>query len=152
MSRMKLMDATPSTNSVTSKDEKLSNLILEYQETNSRKNKLNKVVNELNNQIKSIFLERQISEFPTADSQFIATVTTKEDTEFNEAKAIEILKANLTEEELKSVVKTKEYIDDDALENLIYNKQFDATLLAECTSKGKVTHILRVSKNKKEFD
>ena len=87
-----------------------------------------------------------VKEWSTKKVKVTMTETRKE--KFNEEKAIEILKKELTKDEAKSVIKTKEYIDDDALEDLIYNKKFDAQKLASCKTYGEPIRTLRLKKIK----
>ena len=61
--------------------------------------------------------------------------------------AIEIIKENLDGALLKSVIKQKEYIDEDALEKLVYNGDFDITKLEKAKIVKPVT-TLRVVKKK----
>lgn len=100
-------------------------------------------------------LEAQIKEYALAHPDEVlksehweakVTVTPKED--FNEEKAIEILKENLGGKLLDSVIKTKEYIDEDALEKLIYNGDLDAKLLTSCTIEKEPTIRLTIGKIK----
>ena len=61
---------------------------------------------------------------------------------------IEILRENLSEADFRSVVRTREYIDDDALEKLVYNGDLDITKLESCKVLGNEVTTLRVSKKK----
>ena len=78
---------------------------------------------------------------------YTATVTTTNKESLNDELAIEIIKENLDGALLKSVIKQKEYIDEDALEKLVYNGDFDITKLEKAKIVKPVT-TLRVVKKK----
>lgn len=77
-----------------------------------------------------------------------ASITVTPKSEFNELQAIEILRKNLTPEQFSKVVKTKEYIDDDAFESLVYNEGIDAGILAPAETPKEPTITLRLGKAK----
>ena len=83
-------------------------------------------------------------------STYSATLTVAEKESLDEDKAIEILKDKLSEEDFAKCVKTKQYIDDDALEKIVYSSGFDMQELNSCVVKSKPTYTLRVSKRKKK--
>ena len=70
----------------------------------------------------------------------------------DEEKAIEILKQHCDEEELESlkVIRTKEYIDYDALESLIYNGGIAAEKLEPAQNINVVSALRVVLRKKKE--
>jgi hypothetical protein len=78
-----------------------------------------------------------------------AKITEQEKVTFIEDKLIEFLKSNNIAD---NIVKTKEYVDFDALESAIYNGKISDELvqsMSECQEK-KVTTVLRISKKKGE--
>lgn len=83
-------------------------------------------------------------------STYNATLTVTEKESLDEDKAIEILKDKLSEEDFAKCVRTKQYIDDDALEKIVYSSGFDMQELNSCVVKSKPTYTLRVSKRKKK--
>lgn len=123
----------------------LSELINRYKEGKDVETKVKKSNAELNEAIKNYMTTHDMS---TADSDlYTATLsTTKKDT-LNDDVALAIIKENLGGALLKSVVKTKEYIDEDALETLIYNGDFDANKLSKAIT-TKTTTTLRIAKKK----
>lgn len=123
----------------------LSELINRYKEGKDVENKIKKSNAELNEAIKNYMTTHDMS---TADSDlYTATLsTTKKDT-LNDDVALAIIKENLGGALLKSVVKTKEYIDEDVLETLIYNGDFDANKLSKAIT-TKTTTTLRIAKKK----
>ena len=123
----------------------LSKTIDEYKESKDRENALKKANNALSENIKSYMREHNIS---SADSdKYTATLTKIDKESLNEDLAIEIIKENLGGALLASVIKTKEYIDEDALEKLVYNGDFDINKLAKAKI-VKSTFTLRVTKKK----
>lgn len=123
----------------------ITRVIDEYKESKDKENALKKVNTELNNSIKSYML---LNNMESASSEkYTATVkhTTKES--LNEDLAIEIIKENLGGALLASVIKQKEYIDEDALEKLVYNGDFDINKLAKAKMVADV-YTLRVGKKK----
>lgn len=123
----------------------LSKIIDEYKESKDKENALKKVNNVLNEKIKRYMYEHDMS---SADSgKYTATLTKTDKELLNEYLAIEIIKENLSGALLSSVIKQKEYIDEDALEKLVYNGDFDINKLA----KAKITetsYTLRVTRRK----
>lgn len=119
----------------------LKNLIDSYGESKKEENAIVKRNNERNSQIKQLFLDNDISSFET--DSFIATVSETEKQSLNNELALCILKKELGENELTSVVKTKEYIDEDALEKLVFNGQFDISKLEKAVDK-KIVSALRI--------
>ena len=93
---------------------------------------------------KKYFSKNNLESFES--EKYTATVSNTTKTSLNDYLAIEILKANLNPEELKTVIKTKEYIDEDALEKLSYSG-FDMSILERAFIE-KVTSTLRIKKNK----
>ena len=122
----------------------LAAILDEYLENKAYLGKYDKLVKQGNDIIKSEMKNRNLETFESA--KCIATVSSREPEIFNEDKAIELLKANLTPEQLEQVIKSKEYIDADALEKIIYNKDFDAAILAPCYTKDAPIYTLRISK------
>lgn len=124
----------------------LSEMIDSYKVSKDQENHLKKENTLLGNTIKEEMYQRDLTEFES--DNWKATMTLKENEDFNEEQAIEIIKSELTDEEIKSVIRTKEYIDDDALEKLIYSKKFDAKKLNCCRTLTEPTATLRISNKK----
>lgn len=123
----------------------LSEMIDTYKASKDKENALNKSNNALNKNIKEYMHEHDLK---TADSEnYTATLTTTEKESVNETLAIEILKENLEGALLNSVIKKKEYIDEDALEKLVYNGDFDASKLERAKIVKKIL-TLRIGKKK----
>lgn len=123
----------------------LSKIIDEYKESKDKENALKKVNNALSENIKGYMYEHDMS---SADSEkYTATLTRSDKESLNEDLAIEIIKENLNGALLSSVIKQKEYIDEDALEKLVYNGDFDINKLAKAKI-TKTSYTLRVTRRK----
>lgn len=123
----------------------LSTAIDRYKELKDEENALKKANNDLNATIKTYMHEHDMT---SANSKnWTATLSCTKKESLNEDLAIEIIKENLEGALLSSVIKQKEYIDDDALEKLVYNGDFDITKLAKAKM-VKETYTLRISKKK----
>ena len=121
----------------------LSEMIDTYKALKDKENALKKSNNELNENIKSYMYEHDMT---SANSEkYTATLSCTEKESLNEELAIEIIKENLGGALLSSVIKQKEYIDEDALEKLVYNGDFDISKL-EKAKITKVTTTLRIKK------
>ena len=116
-----------------------------YKESKDKENALKKSNTEMGNNIKSYFQTNGIDRVDT--DKYTATVTTSTSESLNEELAIEIIKENLGGAMLNTVIKTKEYIDEDALEKLVYNGDFDIAKLAKAKI-TETTSTLRVGKKK----
>lgn len=125
----------------------LEELIKIYVGTKGELDPLKKLVEDYNKRIKEEMKKLKINEFTVGDIK--ASISVTENYEFNELHGIELLRDALKPEQFKQVVKTKEYIDDEALEKLVYNHEVDATILAPAQSMKKPTVTLRIGKAKK---
>lgn len=124
----------------------LAKVIDEYKDSKDKENALNKVNKQMNENIKAYMYEHDMK---SANSdKYTATLSKTDKESLNDDLAIAIIKENLEGALLNSVIKTKEYIDEDALEKLVFNGQFDITKL-EKAKIIKTTYTLRVA-NKKE--
>ena len=123
----------------------LEQMIDDYKEGKDKENALKKSNNALKENIKSYMQEHNLNNASSDKYTVSLSVTNKES--LNEDLAIEIIKSKLGGPLLATVIKQKEYIDEDALEKLIYNGDFDPNDLV----KAKITktiHTLRVTKKK----
>ena len=128
-------------------DQELGNAILDYQNAKKQETAIKKVVTELNETIKTELQNRNETEFIVGDVKASITITPKQDV--NELQAIEILRKALTPEQFSQCVKTKEYIDDDEFERLVYAKEVDAEILMPAVTPLAPTVTLRLGKVKK---
>ena len=123
----------------------ISKIIDAYKESKDEENRLHKINDETCKNIKSYM---QMLGVDKADgSEYTANLSVTQKESLNEDLAIEILKANLDEDTVKTVIKSKEYIDEDALEKLVYAGLFDITKLAKAKIVKNVS-TLRITKRK----
>nr|DAL39486.1 MAG TPA_asm: hypothetical protein [Caudoviricetes sp.] len=122
----------------------IASIIDSYGKNKDEEKCLKKYIDKESKQIKEYFSKNNLECFES--EKYTATVSNTTKTSLNDDLAIEILKANLKPEELKTVIKTKEYIDEDALEKLSYSG-FDMSILERAFIE-KVTSTLRIKKNK----
>ena len=123
----------------------LSAYIDKYKELKDKENAFKKQTLDLGNNIKGYMYENNMT---SANSEkYTATLSCTKKESLNEDLAIEIIKENLGGALLSSVIKQKEYIDEDALEKLVYNGDFDINKLAKAKM-VKETYTLRVGKKK----
>lgn len=133
--------------SVNHATESLEDMIRIYVGKKEELDPLKKQVDDYNKRIKTEMTNRDLSEFEVDGMRASISITPKSD--FNELQAIEILRKNLTPEQFSKVVKTREYIDDDAFESLVYNHEVDAAILAPAETPKEPTVTLRIGKAKK---
>ena len=123
----------------------LSAYIDKYKELKDKENAFKKQTLDLGNNIKGYMYENNMT---SANSEkYTATLSCTKKESLNEDLAIEIIKENLGGALLSSVIKQKEYIDEDALEKLVYNGDFDINKLAKAKMVEE-TYTLRVGKKK----
>lgn len=122
----------------------IASIIDSYGKNKDEEKCLKNYIDKESKQIKEYFSKNNLECFES--EKYTATVSNTTKTSLNDDLAIEILKANLKPEELKTVIKTKEYIDEDALEKLSYSG-FDMSILERAFIE-KVTSTLRIKKNK----
>lgn len=126
-----------------SKDERMLNSSIEcFYEDKQLFDKYKKSTEEYNAEIKELMKKLNKDQFET-DGGLIAKVSVQKRESFDENKLIAKLKDLKTE----GIIKTKEYVDMDELENLIYNGILNASELTNCKEVKTVT-TLKVSKKK----
>lgn len=128
-------------------DASLGGVVLSYQNAKKQESAVKKVVADLGATIKQELQNRDITEFIAGDVRASITITPNQ--EVNELQAIEILRKALTPEQFSKVVKTREYIDDDEFEKLVYAHEVDADILIPAVTPKAPTVTLRLGKVKK---
>ena len=125
---------------------RLDLLIDRYVENKSVLDEYKKIVDKENADIKSIMMDGELKEYSTDHYKASCTVsvreTMKEDVLLDIAHSYGI----------SEIVKTKEYIDFDALENAIYNNRIPQDVLLEMDKAKETKEIitLRVTKRKEK--
>ena len=127
-------------------DAELESAVLAYKDAKESEKAVKKAVSDYGTQIKEGLQNRNETEFIAGDIRAYITVT--ENSEVNELQAIEILRKELTPEQFAKVVKTREYIDDDEMEKLVYAHEVDAEILAPAVTPKAPTVTLRLGKVK----
>ena len=120
----------------------LSKVIDEYKESKDKENSLKKANDRMVKDIKKYMLDNDMTK--ANGEKYTVTMSKTVKQKLNEDLAIEIIKENLDGALLASVIKQKEYIDEDALEKLVYNGDFDITKLAKAEI-NTTTYTLRTS-------
>lgn len=122
--------------------EQLETAIKSYYEYNTEYNSIKKDKDVFNTLIKEILKKNNLTKFSTEEG-LNASLTITNKPVYNELGLIEYLK----QFNIPDLIKTKEYIDMDVLEDCIYHGQIDAANLAPY-KEDKLTETLRVSKSK----
>ena len=120
----------------------LSKAIDEYKESKDKENALKKANDRMGKDIKQYMIDNDMTK--ANGDKYTVTMSKTVKQKLNEDLAIEIIKENLDGALLASVIKQKEYIDEDALEKLVYNGDFDITKLAKAEI-NTTTYTLRTS-------
>ena len=140
MSRINLSPTEPSN----TPNEFLEELIPQYALNKSELDSYTKICKEENEQIKAALVEIGENEYSAGGYTVKRIVATKES--MNEAKLLEVLRQN----GLDVAIKTKEYVDMDALEAYLYNNMPSEELARQLESCRTTTETvqLRLSKTK----
>ena len=120
----------------------LSKAIDEYKESKDKENSLKKANDRMGKDIKQYMMDNDMTK--ANGEKYTVTISKTVKQKLNEDLAIEIIKENLDGALLASVIKKKQYIDEDALEKLVYNGDFDITKLAKAEI-NTTTYSLRTS-------
>ena len=120
----------------------LSKSIDEYKESKDKENALKKANDRMGKDIKQYMIDNDMTK--ANGEKYTVTMSKTVKQKLNEDLAIEIIKENLDGALLASVIKQKEYIDEDALDKLVYNCDFDITKLAKAEI-NTTTYTLRTS-------
>ena len=123
----------------------LLELIPSYKEHKTELKELEEIAESENAKIKDYMGQLKTDRFIAGD--WVAAVTDSKRESFNEPKLMEILKAL----GVKGIIKKREYVDMDALENAIYNKEIDAAAIMSA-KETKIVTTLRILKKKKGED
>ena len=128
-------------------DSELRDIVLGYNSAKADEKDIKKRVTALGDCIKQELQNRDVTEFIAGDVRASITITPTQDV--NELQAIELLRKSLTPDQFSKVVKTKEYIDDDEFEKLVYAHEVDAEILLPAVTPKAPTVTLRLGKVKK---
>lgn len=131
-----------------SRIEKLDELIPQYAENKEIADRYKKLCDADNSEIKAVMADYALPNYQVGDYTAVRSVSERES--FNEELLLEIVRAFDTPG--LGIIKTKEYIDYDALEAAIYNDKLskDALLSIQRAKETKFVTTLRVSKKRKK--
>ena len=135
-------------------DVKLSELIPQYAETKELADDYKKQADKQNKEIKETFKAIKDESQTLEIDGYIANYQKQERTSMNEEKVLEAFgnckKVKLAKD--LGIIKTKEYIDYDALEKAIYDGRLSEKLLAELQDceEVKIVEVLKVTKKKEK--
>ena len=129
-------------------DDKLKRVINQYFEEDSKKKVLEKELKNKNAFIKSTLAEMGEDLYETDKCK--ATITYQNRVNMDEEKVIEIIKENIPSAKRKGVIKTKEHVDYEVLESLIYNGVIAAEKLEPAQSVNVITTLKVTALKKKE--
>lgn len=126
----------------------LQQVINQYFEEDSKKKALEKELKSKNAFIKSTLAEMGEDLYETDKCK--ATISYQNRVSMDEEKVIEIIKENISAARRKGVIKTKEYVDYEVLESLIYNGVMAAEKLEPAQSVNVITTLKVTALKKKE--
>lgn len=126
----------------------LQQVINQYFEEDSKKKALEKELKNKNAFIKSTLAEMGEDLYETDKCK--ATISYQNRVSMDEEKVIEIIKENISAARRKGVIKTKEYVDYEVLESLIYNGVIAAEKLEPAQSVNVITTLKVTALKKKE--
>ena len=130
----------------------LEELIPSYGENNTLKNQYTKICKEQGTQIKELLAKDKLNSYTAGE--WTAKVHVKESKSMNEEALLEYLKKSLSKEQLKElkIIKKKEYVDGDALEDAIYNSKISDDIVMGMNSCMSVTQTPTLTMQKKKGD
>lgn len=115
----------------------------------AEKTKLEGAIKKASDFVKKKFNELEIEEYTTDNFRAYLQYSNKID--MDEDKIIQILKENCKKDDYEKVIKTKEYVDFEALESLIYNGGIPAEKLEPAqTTKTTISLYTKPVKKEKE--
>ena len=122
--------------------DELNDYIEEFYIVKNEVDKYKKIADDDNKKIKKLMEKANFTEFETSNG-LVAKVSIQKRESFNEDKLITKLK----ELNICKPIKTIEVIDYEALEDVIYNNELDATKISDC-KQIKEVQVLKVNKKK----
>lgn len=119
----------------------LKELVKSYGEMKQIVDGYKKPIEEANKEIKSIMSSKNLSEFESGGFKAKYSVSVSEG--FDESKLIKVIKDTLAPEDpkLKEIIKTKEYVDMEILEDAIYNGIIPAAKLQSCKTRTETPRL-----------
>ena len=130
-------------------EEELDKLIASYILNKGEFDSLKKITERDNGRIKDMMFELNLTERQVGDKIVKRIVQERES--LNEERLLELIKAKCSPEIQARIIKTKEYVDTDCLEDVIYSGTLSSDFLIDMDTCREVKEVvtLRVSKVKK---
>ena len=130
-------------------EEELDKLIASYILNKGEFDSLKKITERDNGRIKDMMFELNLSERQVGDKIVKRIVQERES--LNEERLLELIKAKCSPEIQARIIKTREYVDTDCLEDVIYGGALSSDFLLDMDTCREVKEVvtLRVSKVKK---
>ena len=130
-------------------EEELDKLIASYILNKGEFDSLKKITERDNGRIKDMMFELNLSERQVGDKIVKRIVQERES--LNEERLLELIKAKCSPEIQARIIKTREYVDTDCLEDVIYSGALSSDFLLDMDTCREVKEVvtLRVSKVKK---
>lgn len=131
---------------------KLDELIPQFAEHKEKEGQLKKICDTENLQIKEIMADAGLKKYEAGGYTVNYIESNRE--KLNEEKLLELLKKRFTKKQLKDlkIIKTVEQVDENALENAIYNNMVDMDFvmqMAECKESSVVVSLKLTKKKEK---
>jgi hypothetical protein len=130
-------------------NETIEKNVLSYAILKEQSEALKKQLDVLNKIIKETLLNSDDTIYEREGFDYKATVTKVSNDKLNDDKLIACLKTmkelgNITPQKFNKIVRTREYIDQEALEDAMYNGYVPATTVGECIDHKEPTYRLTV--------
>lgn len=129
-------------------NEEFENLIIEFGNNKTASDELKKTAESQKNEIKKIMLADKLT--TASAGAYKVTLSTYQDEKIDEAKLIEVLKKH---DLARGIVKTKEYVDMDNLEQVLYYGNIKDEVLLDidsCRNSKPITKLILSKTKKKE--
>ena len=126
--------------------EELDKLVNQYAEEKTLYDSYAKKMKTSNEKLKSVLKEEDLSEY--INNTYKVTLVQQSADKLNENKLIEELKKILTDEQKENIIKTKEYVDNDALEDAIYNHVIKTDVVSTCIEHKEPIYKLMIKRRK----
>ena len=110
--------------------QKLSELVPNYIKNNTECNAIKKLVSKDSSEIKEIMTSLKLDDFNGVDG-YSVSITHIDKSYMDTEKLLNFIKANFSKELQERVIKTREYVDEDVLESIMYKNEIDEKTVAD---------------------
>lgn len=126
----------------------IEQIVKRYIDVKTAYDELYKEVEISKNAVKTAFDEFDIDEY-TTENNITVKLSKRNADKLNESSLIATLKTlSIPSQTYSEIVKTKEYIDDEGLENAIYNHLISSEIINDCIEKKEPIVSLRINKKR----